>query len=110
MAEFILDDFLINTLVVERLKLHAEGKPERSLESIKAGCLREREIVKQLEEIEQNAEVKAEADPKKKGKSSKGGLDPEKLQQELAEIRNYKAAGWVLIGYPRQLSQAKLFE
>lgn len=91
MADLVLDDYLLNQLVVERLKLHAEGKPERSLESIKAGCLREREIIKQIEEIDLTADSKVDLDPKKKAKVNKGGPDPEKLQQELLEIRSFKA-------------------
>lgn len=46
---------MLNSLVIERLKLLTEGKPLKGPESIKAGLVREREILKQLEEIEATA-------------------------------------------------------
>lgn len=63
----MLDDALLNGLVVERLKLLTEGKVGRGAEAIKAGVAREREIVKQLEELEAAAQAAA-ADPKAKNK------------------------------------------
>jgi hypothetical protein len=47
-----LDDRLLNGLVIERLKLQSEGKTPVTDEQIKAGILKEREIVKQLEELD----------------------------------------------------------
>lgn len=52
LADFILDDRLLNGLVIERLKLQSEGKTPVTDEQIKAGILKEREIVKQLEELD----------------------------------------------------------
>jgi len=110
LAELILDDSLINVLVVERLKLLSEGKTQKGTEAIKQGVAREREIMKQLEEIDAAAQAAA-ADPKAKApKVTKGGPNPEQLNSELNEIRSFKATGWILIGYPQQLSQAKLLE
>jgi adenylate kinase family enzyme len=40
----------------------------------------------------------------------KGGPDPEKLKAELEDIRNFKPVGWILVDFPRTLSQAKLLE
>ena len=51
----MLDDALLNSLVIERLKLLTEGKAPKGPEAIKAGIIREREILKQLEEIEATA-------------------------------------------------------
>jgi hypothetical protein len=64
---------------------------------------REREILKTLDELEQAAAAAA-ADPKGKNKAAKGGPNPEALNAELNEIRSFKASGWILIGYPTQLS------
>ena len=110
MAELILDDGLLNGLGVERLKLLTEGKQSKGPEQIKQGVAREREILKQLEELEQAAQAAA-ADPKAKAKpASKGTPNAEALNNELNEIRQFQAQGWILIGYPCQLSQAKLLE
>lgn len=52
---------------------------------------REREIVKQLEELEAIA-AQAAADPKAKAaKPAKGQPNPETLNAELTEIRSFKA-------------------
>lgn len=73
-------------------------------EQIKAGVARERELLKQLEELE-IAAAQAAADPKAKAvKHAKGAATPEALKAELDEIRSFKASGWILIGYPIQLS------
>lgn len=40
----------------------------------------------------------------------KGGPDPEKLKAELEDIKNFKPFGWILVDFPRTLSQAKLLE
>lgn len=110
LADLVLDDTLLNGLVIERLKLLCEGKTTKGAEQIKAGVAREREIVKQLEELEAIA-AQAAADPKAKAaKPAKGQPNPETLNAELTEIRSFKASGWILIGYPKQLSQIKLLE
>lgn len=109
LAELVLDDHLLNGLVIERLKLLTEGKSLKGTDAIKDGVKREREILKQLEDIEQAAQAAA-ADPKGKNKAPKNAADPEKLNAELNEIKSFKAQGWILIGYPQQLSQAKLLE
>jgi hypothetical protein len=100
LAEFVLDDHLLNGLVIERLKLLTEGTKSKGPDSIKDGVKREREILKQLEDIEQAAQAAA-ADPKGKNKPAKGGPNPEQLNAELNEIRSFKAQGWILIGYPQ---------
>lgn len=46
LADLVLDDILLNGLVVERLKLLTEGRVSKGTEAIKAGVIREREIVK----------------------------------------------------------------
>jgi len=86
LAEFILDDALLNGLVVERLKLLTEGKTAKGPEQIKQGVAREREILKQLDEIEQAAQAVA-ADPKAKGKGAGKGPSAEALNAELNEIK-----------------------
>lgn len=90
LSDLVLDDALLNSLVIERLKLLTEGKQPKGPDAIKAGIIREREILKQLEEIEATATLAA-ADPKAKAKPTKGGPDPEKLNNELNEIRSFKA-------------------
>lgn len=109
LADLVLDESLLNTLVIERLRFLAHSKPPAGTESIRAGVVREREILKQLEDIEAAAALAA-ADPKAAKKAAKGGPDPEKLNAELAELRSFKASGWILTGFPRQLSQLKRFE
>lgn len=71
--------------------------------------MREKELIQQIEDIEA-ALAAAAADPKSKGKPAKGGPDPEKLKAELEDIRNFKPVGWILVDFPRTLSQAKLLE
>lgn len=110
LADLILDDNLLNGLVIERLKLLTEGKVPKGVDALKAGVAREREILKQLEEIEAAA-AQVAADPKAKAaKPAKGQPNPEALNAELTEIKSFKATGWILIGYPKQLSQIKLLE
>ena len=46
LADLVLDDLLLNGLVVERLKLLTEGRVSKGTDAIKAGVIREREIVK----------------------------------------------------------------
>lgn len=74
-----------------------------------AGVKREKEIIEQLEELEAAA-AGTLVDTKAKGKPVKGGPDPEKLRSELEEIKRFKATGFILVDFPRTLSQAKVFE
>ena len=84
------------------MKLQFEGKIfGKGPEEIKAGLVREQEILKILDDLEQQA-LQAAADPKAKGaKKEKGGPDPEKLTAELEDIRRFKPIGWILVDYPK---------
>jgi hypothetical protein len=108
LVEQVLDDSLLVNLFVERLILDFSNVSKKE-NDILAGVKREREILEQLEEIEA-ASAGGAADPKGKAKGGKSGLDPEKLKQELEEIKRFKASGWILIDFPHSLSQAKLLE
>ena len=46
LADLVLDESLLNTLVIERLRFLAHSKPPTGTESIRAGVVREREILK----------------------------------------------------------------
>lgn len=52
------------------------------------------------------------ADPKGKGKGGKGGgkAPDEALKEELESIRSVNPKGWILIDFPRNLTQMKLLE
>ena len=93
-------------LFVEKLILDYTGVTFEEPDLLN-GIKKEREIIEQLEELDSGAVV---SDPKAKGKGAKSGPDPEKLKQELEDIRRFKATGWILIGFPHSLSQAKLLE
>jgi len=108
LVEQVLDDALLVNLFVERMILDYSNWSKEETD-ILAGVRREREILEQLEEIEA-ASGAAVADPKGKAKGAKSGPDPEKLKQELEEIKRFKASGWILIDFPHSLSQAKLLE
>jgi hypothetical protein len=52
----VLDDSLLTTLFIERMKLQFEGKNlMKGNGEIRAGLAREQEIIKQLEDLEQLA-------------------------------------------------------
>ena len=56
-------------------------------------------------------QVDAKAD-KKGGKAAKGakGNDSDTLKEELESIRSVAPKGWILIDFPRNLTQMKLLE
>jgi hypothetical protein len=97
---------LLVSLFIEKLILDYTGVVEEKpdlLNDIK----KERAILKELEEAESGAPM---ADTKAKGKGSRAAPDPDKIKQDLEDIRRFKATGWILIGFPQSLSQAKLLE
>ena len=57
-------------------------------------------------------EKAAQADAGKKGKAApKGGKAPEEqLKEELDQIKQMKINGWIVVDFPRNLSQLKLLE
>ena len=84
-------------------------------QDIHQGCIREREILHQLKDTDQTemgtAEVKKD-DKAKKGPPPKGQVkgSDELLKEELETIRRMDVNGWILVGFPRTLTQAKLLE
>ena len=113
LANLVFDDQLLVNLFIERLKLEYEGAkiaiPDEDLE---AGIKREKEIVEQLESIDDTA-AQPEAPAKKGGKAAAkgGGKSPdEALREELETIRTLEPKGWILVDFPRNLTQMKLLE
>ena len=84
------------------------------MEEIEAGVAREQEIEAQLAEMEV---TKDSADPAaakgKDKKAAKGGdkkAPDEVLRDELEQIKSFKMKGWILLDFPKSLSQMKLLE
>lgn len=110
LANHVFDDELLVALFLERLKLEYQGvEIDVSKEDLEAGVIREREIVQQLAELEDTI---ASSDPKKGGKgAAKGGKPPEEtLRDELEQIRSLEMKGWILLDFPRNLTQFKYLE
>ena len=84
------------------------------MNEIEAGVKREQEIEAQLAEMDQGEQKSA--DPlkgKPDKKAAKGGdkKSPEEiLKEELDAIRQIKLKGWILLDFPKTLSQMKLLE
>jgi len=77
---------------------------------MEAGLAREKELVAELAGME---ETHVAADPKKGGKGAAKGGKPtsdETLREELDSIVKVQSKGWVLVDFPRSLSQMKLLE
>ena len=58
-------------------------------------------------------DTQAAAEPAKKGgKAAKGGKgnDVDTLKEELEQIRSVAPKGWILVDFPRNLTQMKLLE
>ena len=108
----VLDEQLLVDLFTERLKLEFEDKIKKP--DLKQGCLREIEILKQLKDLEEKeASAPNLADKASKGKApaktaAKG--PEEQLKEELEAIRKMDVNGWILVGFPKTLTQAKLLE
>ena len=98
-------------LFVERLKLEYEGKDLTvSQTELETGIQREKELVEQLADME---DTQAAAEPDKKGKkpvkgAKTGGAD--ELKEELESIRSIETKGWILLDFPRNLTQMKMLE
>lgn len=106
----VFDDQLLVNLFVERLKLEYEGiNLGMSKEELESGIRREKELIEQLAELEDHS---APAEVKKGGKPPpKGGKAPEEtLKEELEQIRSVSPKGWILLDFPRNLTQMKLLE
>ena len=111
LANLVFDDALLVNLFVERLKLEYENTEMTvSEDKLEEGIRREKELVEQLEALE---DTSAPVDPKAKGKGAAkgGGKDQsETLKEELDSIRNVEAKGWILLDFPRNLTQMKMLE
>ena len=68
---------------------------------------KETELLEQLEEAKQNEGT--EVDPKGKGKP-KAVKSAQEVQEELNALMSFEKKGWILLDFPRNLSQAKLLE
>ena len=112
LPNLVFDDQMMVNLFVERLKLEYEGQDLAvSQADLEAGILREKELVDQLAEMEENT---AAAEPAKKGgkPAAKGGKtsDLDTLKEELDSICSIAPKGWILVDFPRNLTQMKLLE
>lgn len=110
LPNLVFDDQILVNLFIERLKLEYEGVDlEVSKEDIENGIKREKEIVEQLESMEENT---AAAAPAKGAKGApKGQKAPdEALREELESIRTVAPKGWILLDFPRNLTQMKMLE
>lgn len=110
LANLVFDDIMLVNLFIQRLKLEYEGVDlSISQQDLETGIAREKEIQAQLAELD---DTQVSADPKGKGKGAKGGNKPpdESLREELDQIRNVSPKGWILVDFPRNLTQMKLLE
>ena len=112
------DDILVN-LFVERLKLAYAGPDAakgQSKEELEEGIKREKEIVAQLAEIDESLASLAASDQTKKAaakpppKGAKGVAPEEALREELDTLRRLQPQGWILVDFPRNLTQMKMLE
>ena len=110
------DDNLLVSLFIEKLKLeYANVDLSLNMDEIEAGVTREKEIEAQLAEMDQGEQKSADPLAKGKGadKKAKGGdkkSPDEVLRDELEGIRATKLKGWVLLDFPKNLTQMKLLE
>ncbi|CDW87464.1 mitogen-activated protein kinase organizer [Stylonychia lemnae] len=116
LVSMIQDDSLLIRLFIQKLKLSfPQDKPEQvKIEEIKLNIQKEKEILEQLAELEQqNAAVGGAQDKKGKAPPAKGknaGSNEDQLRQDLELIQKIQPEGWILLDFPRTLSQAKLME
>lgn len=68
---------------------------------------KETELFEQLEDAKQNEG--ADVDPKGKGKV-KAAKSVQEVQEELNTLMSFEKKGWILLDFPRNLTQAKLLE
>lgn len=113
LVSLVRNDALLVDLFVEKLKLSYvdHQSTEQTDEEIRAGLVREKEIMAELDELAKAAEAAA-TDPKAKGKAPAKGARPQEevLKEELDAIKEKKLDGWVLAGFPQSLDQMKLLE
>lgn len=104
------DDQLLVQLFTQKLLLtyDAEGQTAEQKEAaLIEKIAKEKELLEQLEEAKANEG--ADADPKGK-KGSKAAKSPAEVQEELNQLLAPDINGWVLVDFPRNLTQAKLLE
>lgn len=111
LTNLVFDDQILVNLFIERLKLEYEGVSLGvSKEDLETGIRREKELVDQLSEINQENSG-APLDSKKGKAPPKGGKAPEEsLKEELDQIRTVTPKGWILLDFPRNLTQMKMLE
>lgn len=120
LVALVNDDKLLVRLFVQKLKLTfpQEKSEESRIEEIKQGLLKEKELMEQLAELEAanaaggdpKAAPKGKAPPPKGGKGAGGPSGEEQIRAELDQIQKVQVEGWLLIDFPRTLSQAKALE
>ena len=115
LVTLIPDDNLLVSLFVERLRLEYAGVDlSLDMAELETGVKREAEIEAQLAEMDQGEQKSA--DPVTKGKADKKAKGGEKkapdevLKDELENIRGLKMKGWILLDFPKTLTQMKLLE
>lgn len=115
LVTLVPDDNLLVSLFVERLKLEYAGVDlSMDMAEIEAGVKREQEIEASLSEMDTIERKSADPAQKGKEKKSKGNAEKktpeEQLHEELEAIRGIKLRGWVLLDFPKNLTQMKLLE
>ena len=104
------DDQLLVQLFTQKLKLtyDAEGPTAEAQEAAQIEKIaKEKELLEQLEEAKANEG--GDADPKGK-KGAKAAKSPAEVQEEIDQLLAPDINGWVLVDFPRNLTQAKLLE
>ena len=117
LVTMVPDDNLLVSLFVEKLKLeYANVDLSLDMAEIEAGVTREKEIEAQLAEMDLGEQKSADPAKDKKAadkKQAKGGATKspdEVLKDELETIRSCKLKGWILLDFPKNLTQMKLLE
>jgi len=94
------------------MKLQYDGV-ESKKRDVKASVQRERDIATQLQDTEPSSQQDlhaANAKGSKKAPAKQTKNPDESLKEELDELRKLEVDGWILIGFPRSLTQMKLLE
>lgn len=101
----VTEDDLLTKLFTQKLRFTLTEKPPTAEErdsKLREIVLQEKQLLEQLEGGEPVED--------KKGKKGGGAKSPEDIQNEIKELLKPDISGWVLVDFPRNLSQAKSLE
>ena len=100
----VTDDSLLAKLFCQKLKLTLTDQPKTQEE--KETQLREI-IQKEKEILEQEVGLGEPAEDKKGKKGGGGAKTAQDIENEIKDLLKPDISGWILIDFPRNISQAK---